>query len=367
MRRSLHARMIRSKRYYSAIAALLLLWSAAAAARPSAERIAALQRGINVTHWFRFPPSTSPAALTNYLSDSDLEHLRQAGFTFLRIPIEPHVAHAAPDALIRAIQRVQRHGLAVIVTLAPQNWHLEDNTADRDALIAFWHDIAPRLASLPPDRTFPEILNEPVFPNAPARWVALQNRAIAVIRNALPHHTIIVTGNDWSSAKALLSLPHLPDPNVVYTFHFYDPVELTSLAAWNPRVDRAALTRLPFPVSDPASCTAQAPAANNETAGTWRFYCASRWDQATVAAMLQKVADWARPNDAFVLLGEFGATARLNAASRLAWLSAVRTAATGAGFGWALWGYDDVMGLDVHPPAADLNPGVLRALSLRQQ
>ena len=99
MRRSLHAGMIRSNRYYSAIATLLLFWAGAAAARPPPARIAALQRGINITHWFRFPPSVSPAALTNYLSDRDLERLRQAAFTFLRIPIEPQIARAAPDAL----------------------------------------------------------------------------------------------------------------------------------------------------------------------------------------------------------------------------------------------------------------------------
>ena len=359
--------MITSNRYYSAIAALLLLWAGAAAARPSPERIAALQRGINITHWFRFPPSVSPAALTNYLSDRDLERLRRSGFTFLRIPVEPQIARAAPDALIRAIRRIQRQGLAVVITLAPQTWHLEDNEADSNALIAFWQNIAPRLASLPPDRTFPEILNEPVFPNDPAQWNTLQHRALAVIRDALPNDTIILTGNDWSSAKALLSLPPLADPNVAYTFHFYDPVELTSLAAWNPRVDHAALTGLPFPISNPASCTAALSGTNNETAGTWRFYCASRWDQAAIAATFQKLADWAQQNDAFILLGEFGATDRLNAASRLAWLAAVHTAAAEAHFGWALWGYDDVMGFDCRPSAACPNSAVLQALSLRQQ
>lgn len=359
--------MIRSKRYHSAIVALLLLWAGTAGARPPPDRIAALQRGLNITHWFRFPPSMSPAALANYLSDRALARLRQAGFTFLRIPVEPEVVRAAPDALVRAIRRIQGQGLAVVIALAPQTWHLEDRESDRDALIAFWRDLAPGLAPLPPGRIFPEILNEPVFPNGSAQWNALQDRALSVIRDALPHDTIIVTGNDWSSAKGLLTLRALADPDVVYTFHFYDPVELTSLAAWNPRVDHTALTGLPFPVSDPASSTTASPATDDETAATWRFYCASRWDQAAIGAAFQKIADWARLNDAFVLLGEFGATDRLNAPSRLAWLASVRDAATQAGFGWALWGYDDVMGFDARPPATRLDSGVLGALGLRQQ
>ena len=40
-----------------------------------------------------------------------------------------------------------------------------------------------------------------------------------------------------------------PDPNVVYSFHLYEPAELTALAAYRPGLDSAALARLPFPAS----------------------------------------------------------------------------------------------------------------------
>ena len=84
--------MITSNRYYSAIAALLLLWAGAAAARPSPERIAALQRGINITHWFRFPPSVSPAALTNYLSTAT------SSACPVRLHLSPHTCRASDRA-----------------------------------------------------------------------------------------------------------------------------------------------------------------------------------------------------------------------------------------------------------------------------
>ncbi len=69
---------------------------------------------------------------------------------------------------------------------------------------------------------------------------------------ALPDDTIVLTGQDWGSIAGLLALTPNPDGNVVYSFHFYDPAELTSLAAYRPGLDRDALARLPFPGSDPA-------------------------------------------------------------------------------------------------------------------
>ena len=52
---------------------------------------AALRRGINITHWFRFPPNSDPAALRSYLDDAALEELKRAGFTFVRIPVQPEL------------------------------------------------------------------------------------------------------------------------------------------------------------------------------------------------------------------------------------------------------------------------------------
>ena len=54
---------------------------------------------------------------------------------------------------------------------------------------------------------------------------------------------------------------------------------------------------------------------------------------------------WSRRHHVALLAGEFGASQQLNAAARLAWLTAVREACEREGIGWALWGYDDVDGL----------------------
>ena len=110
-----------------------------------------------------------------YLSDAALEELKRAGFTFVRVPVQPDML-AAPDALADAVARVQRHGLAVVVALFADGWHLETSPADRAKLLATWRSLAPMLRRFDPAATFPEVLNEPVFAGDPAAWAGLQHR-----------------------------------------------------------------------------------------------------------------------------------------------------------------------------------------------
>jgi endoglucanase len=336
-------------------------------AAPPADRIAALQRGINLTGWFRFPGSLDPASLRRWMGDEAIGDLQRAGFSFVRLAVDPAVLSApgVPGALVDAIRRLQHAGLAVIVSVHPAGWHLETKPYDRDRLSAAWRVLGPLLASLDPRLTLAELLNEPVFPRDAAGWQILQHRLLVELRRSLPNHTILLTGNDWSSVGGLAAMTPETDTNTLYTVHLYEPSELTSLAAWRPGLDRTALARLPFPVGD--GCDSRADRTDPGTAGVIRYYCAVHWDTARVAEKLQAAAAWSRRFNMPVLLGEFGASASLNQAARLAWLCGVRQSAEAAGLGWALWGYDDIMGLNVpRPPGSRpaLDPAVLNALGL---
>lgn len=350
-------------------AAVLLLLASPVAARPPAEQLALLQRGVSITGWFRYPGSRAPEALAGWMSDAAMADLRAAGFTFVRLAVDPVVVAepAARAVAVAAVCRLQRQGLAVVLDAHPVSWHLEDRPDDRLRLIGFWRDMAPALRQCDPRRVFPELLNEPVFTGAPGAWAGLQQGLLRVVRAALPDSTIVLTGHDWGSIAGLQALAPEADPNVVYSVHFYDPSDLTSLAAWRPGPDRAALARLPFPVDDAALCQAAADAAADAaTAGFMRYYCASGWNAAAIGLRVEAAASWARQHDAAVLVGEFGASNALNEAARLAWLRTARAAFEAAGFGWSLWGYDDSMGFDVgRPPRRPvLDRNIMAALGL---
>ena len=71
--------------------ALLSCCALSAHAEPSAERLAVLRHGVNITNWFRFPPNRDPLAMRAYLGDLAMRDLRRAGFTFVRLPVQPEV------------------------------------------------------------------------------------------------------------------------------------------------------------------------------------------------------------------------------------------------------------------------------------
>ena len=329
-----------------------------------------LGRGINITGWFRFPSSRDPAALRTWLSDAALGDLRRVGFDFVRLAVDPALLE---DDTIRAVflssvRRMQEAGLTVVVSPHPSGWQLESNPRDRTRLERFWTVMASALRPLDPARTVPEILNEPVFPHDPATWQALQRGLLAIIRQSLPDRTVMLTGHDWGSITGLLGLQPEADRHVVYSVHFYDPVELTALAAYRPGLDRHALARLPFPDTGTPACRQAADGAVDEgTRELMRYFCSLGWDRQRVDQSIGRAAAWARQHQAKVVMGEFGASEQLNQPSRLAWLRAVRGACEEQGLGWALWGYDDVMGFGLSRPPPSrpvLDPALLNALGL---
>jgi endoglucanase len=334
---------------------LMLAWCASATAETAPVQ---LHRGINITGWFRFPVSRDPAALAAYLSDQALEQLRLAGFDFVRLAVDPDLLD--PKTLIPALKRIQQHRLAVVISPHPHDWHLE---ATPDQLRQFWRTLAPALRPLDPARTVPEVVNEPVFPADPDAWVRLQHQVLTDIRVALPRSLVVLTGADWGSVAGLAAMAPEADPHVVYSFHFYDPVELTSLAAYRSDVDHPALAALPFPAGEDCD----APTSDPPTRDLVRYYCASRWDEAHLAASIDRAAEWAGRHGVRLLAGEFGASAQLNRPARLAWLRTVRQIFEARNIAWALWGYDDSMGLAVSRPPAQrpvLDAGVMAALGM---
>ncbi|MBW4036300.1 MAG: glycoside hydrolase family 5 protein [Proteobacteria bacterium] len=343
--------------------AIALLWCGIA----TAQLPPVLRDGLNVAHWFRYPARSGAADLCCDLSPGTLRQLRAAGVRFLRLPVQPALLRqpGALQALQAAVRRVLASGLGVVVVPTPLRWNAGDPALDRAGLVAFWRLVAPVLAGFGSSRVFPEVMNEPVLTD-PAAWPAMQLGVLAVIRRSLPGSTVIVTGADWGGIDGLLKLPPIADPRVIYSFHFYEPAVLTALAAFDPGLERRVLARLPFPVSSVAAC--DAIGGDARTAAVVRYYCAGRWDAAALAQRIGMVGAWAARHHANVLVGEFGAAAALNARARREWLSAARGAFTANGFGWALWGYDDPMGLNVSPMAhgvAPLDPGVMRALGWR--
>src|SRR5215212_7629927 len=209
--------------------------TATTAERPTVEgRVQALKRGVNLSQWFAQAPA-SPARLQTAIVLDDVQRIRRMGFDHVRLPVDPEILAPggtldAPDEdalyyLDDALRLLLDGGLAVIVDLHPEEsfkQRLATDPAFVERTARFWTTLARRLAVYDPARVFLEILNEPGFPDA-GSWAAVQRRLAAGIREGAPAHTIVATGHAWSGIEHLEATELLPDRNVAYTFHFYEP------------------------------------------------------------------------------------------------------------------------------------------------
>ncbi|WP_428377331.1 glycoside hydrolase family 5 protein [Lichenicoccus sp.] len=356
-----------------------LLTGSVMADAPSA-RIAMLARGINISHWFRFPPSNAASAMRSYLDEASLVSLQRSGFTYVRLAVGPEevmqgnrIDPQKLQALLDAIARIERAGLAAMVEPHPelmQNWDLTSNAGARDKLFGFWHDLAPALRRFPAAMTFPELVNEPSVKESP-QWDALQAQLLAVVRRSLPTATVILTGDEWSSIDGLLKVQPVSDRNVIYSFHTYDPALFTLLGFWDPATNKTELADyLPFPANDDPVCKrAIAPIHDSHTQQVAQYWCSLHSDQGSLEHNLRRATDWGHAHGVSVAMTELGAMGMINPGSRMRYLQAMRMSADHLNLPWSIWALDDQMGfgIDAHAfrSASQLSPAVLRAFDLK--
>ncbi|MGA7192910.1 MAG: cellulase family glycosylhydrolase [Anaerolineales bacterium] len=343
-------------------------------------RLALLARGVNLTQWYKV---TSPTPFSNYYSDNDLKTIRALGFTDIRLavplsilfqPDQPAVPNPQQLAYLDdAITQILSNGLAVIVdmhaadgaTAAIKN-EIETNATVANGYVAFWSALAQHLNQYDPDMVFLEILNEPDYSNDPEQWIELQNRLVAAIRAKAPASTIVATG-PVTPINGLIKLTPVADPNVIYTFHFYEPFTFTAQGKADVP-DLAPLKDLPYPWSSTRCDAAVAALTNADAKKTAQQYCKEQWDAAKLDADVQQAANWAHQNNAHVFVGEFGADSRSEVPSdRVQWFEDVYNIWQKYQIPWTLWGYDDTHGLDrqVTPQGnISLDMSVVNALQL---
>lgn len=248
--------------------------------------------------------------------------IRKAGFDFVRLNLQAFKFMDAQNRLDPAwlaklddvIRHAQAAGLGVIVDEHDFDSCSKDAALCRVKLSAFWSQVAPRFAKAPRNISL-ELLNEPHDQLNGDAWNKLFSQLLAIVRQTNPTRIVVVGPTHWNSLKDLSLLKLPADPNLLVTFHYYEPFNFTHQgASW---------------------------------AGDWLMHqhgvkWGSEQDRANLRADFDKVAAWARANDRPILLGEFGAYDKSGTPIdlRAAYVDAVRTEAERRGFGWSYWQFD---------------------------
>lgn len=234
---------------------------------------------------------------TANLNESDFRDLALSGARVGRIHLEvkrcetcSHYAPSIQDAtrLDRSIALASKFGLKIIIVLDPTPKGKEadfwSNYTYRSSLINIWKSLAEKYRTNSNVAGY-DLINEPHPPDAISwdggsdMWTAFALELIEHIRRIDPNHPIIFEAAPIALPGAFKNLRPLPNSNVVYSFHFYEPHQLTHQGILG------FPEGLPYPGEVPR-----------------RGY----WDKARLASYFSAVDTFQRKYKVPVQVGEFG-------------------------------------------------------------
>jgi len=289
---------------------------------------------------------------------SDIATIKNIGFDHVRLSVNPQPmmdALHSPESgaeyfaqLDAAVRALLDAGLAVELDMHPDadfkaKLAKDDDFVERFA--GFWRTVASHYASWDAERIFFEILNEPEMRDA-YRWYGIESKLAAVIRQAAPANTLIAAGARWDDDDDLLFLEPLPDPNVIYVFHFYEPHIFTHQGAtWSDYFFRYLRgLRYPSTPDNAAQVAASVPEAKDRLQVI--RYGQDHWNAERIEAEINQTDEWARRHKVSIICNEFGVYHPFaDPQDRAAWLMDVRGALERHHIGWTMWDYSGSFGV----------------------
>jgi aryl-phospho-beta-D-glucosidase BglC (GH1 family) len=343
-----------------------------------------LHRGINASEWFAQvydKRGYTPEHFQAWTTADDIVLIKSMGFDHVRLSVNPqpmfdeHEPNKIPAEYLgyldAAVKMILDHGLAVVIDLHPESdfkarLAKDDDFVERFA--DFWRALAGHYSALDldTDRVFLEIMNEPEFTDR-YRWLGVQMKLAAAIRQGAPAHTIIAAGARWSDDDDLVFQEPLHDPNVIYNFHFYEPHIFTHQGATWSAYYWHSLRGLKYP-SSPESAERVAVLVPDEADRLQVIrYGRDHWDAARIESEMKQAAEWAQRRGVPLVCNEFGVYREYaDPEDRAAWLRDVRTALEHNGIGWTMWDYAGSFGVVTKKDGKTVaDDRVLRALGMK--
>lgn len=178
----------------------------------------------------------------NYITEWDVRNIAGFGCDHIRLGFDQIVVEKEPGVwreetmalIVRFADWCRCYGLRLVLNLhkcignycdIPEAVPLFESEELRARFVALWVEMEHRLHGC--DDVAFELLNEVRNVASPSIWNDLYDRAVRAIRAMNPARKIIVGSSHWNSAAHLSELRLYGDPNIAYTFHFYEPFSFT--------------------------------------------------------------------------------------------------------------------------------------------
>lgn len=298
-----------------------------------------IEKGVNIAHWLSQSKARGEAR-ASYFTAEDVARIAGWGFDHVRIPIdEEQMFHEDgtkdPEAfslLHSALDLCAANGLRAIVDLHILRSHhfnasvkpLFTERAAQESFYQCWREISGELKDYPVSMVAYELMNEPVADD-PEDWNKIVKECYDVIRGLEKERVIVIGSNMWQSYNTVdkLTLPE-GDPNIILSFHYYNPMPLTHYrASWTGYRD------LMDPVSYPGEVL---PGGES-------------YDKERFLKNFSKVTEVGRKYGIPVYCGEYGCLAfKDNDAQRYRWLEDMNSAFDSLSIARAVWCYREGKG-----------------------
>ena len=309
-------------------------------------------KGLNMLGWFAVWEENALPDLSRY-DEADFACLKSMGVDVMRLTVhfdllmEPAYTGRIYDSVLEKLDQVcdwaEKYQIYLVIDNHAFNTEQWDNNPPSvdyyvEHLKNAWSQVAPRYK----DRSeyiIYEIVNEPKgteeYRN---KWAKKQQELIDLIREYDATRPIVVTSADWGNIDTLVKTKPYKDPNLIYTFHFYEPHIFTHQGASWVSDEVEDLEGLPFPYDKK-----RLPKLKGRTKNSW-----VQWEiennykiQGTekfIDNRIKKVANWAKKNKVKIWCGEIGAKVWTNPVDRLAWIRATVSSLNKYDVPYCIWG-----------------------------
>lgn len=275
-----------------------------------------ISRGINIGNALEAPIEGQWGVV---IKDEYFKLIKEAGFDHVRIPIRwsAHAELKFPytidssffNRVDHVVNEALKNGLYVILNIHHYEEIMREPEKHKERFLKLWEQISKHYENYP-ERLWFELLNEPCNRLTSSLWNQYLKEAINLIRKTNRTRKIIVGPTDWNSIYKLRELEIPNDPNIIVTFHYYNPFLFTHQGAeW----------------------VSPSPPVGTKWLGTFI-------EKSMISGELDMAVEWAKKhNNVPLFLGEFGAYSKADMDSRVRWTSYVARSAEERGIAWCYW------------------------------
>ncbi len=324
------------------------------------------KKGINLGGWLsqydvnradKFSEEEKLEHFKTFITENDIIRLSEWGADHVRLPFISDIVEKDGEIneeyiffVDRCIDWCEKYHMGVLLDLHEIEGHgyLPNDEVPpvlydlriQEKCIFIWRTLAQRYLKRKKPAIVFELLNEVHDPES-YNWIKLYKRLVYEIRQIDPERMIMIGTNEANSPFRFVELDVLDDPNIVYNFHFYDPVVFTHQLAGFSEEQMAYGKKIHYPGKIPDFIDflkGHKQWVDRYTHTEWN----DRVDHDIMMKYLKNVISFQKHTDREIYCGEYGVVDQADISDRIAWLTDLQDFLTEHHIGRAYWNYKEM-------------------------